>query len=261
MARRKKRGKRGKAPAQPTQGTASGAPKAAPATQPAPQPAVQPEALASPSELLAWRKRMAALLEAVRAWSRLHYAEALDAYLQERFGNPDATEHARDVAAATDDFVCTPGSAGDGASILSVYCGQVSSGQTPSPTTSDSSAPKKDELAQVGRWDRERHRGVFILQRATRDRLSLWDPLEGAPLTLHLLDKLPQREADGLARGAIVTAAYQPWMARLVAVSAEYFTDPQAVQLFREQTVEASRPWHEAPAAAPEKTRSSLSKA
>ena len=89
-----------------------------------------------------------------------------------------------------------------------------------------------------------------------RDQLSLWDPLEGAPLTLHLLEKLQGSRAEAISRGTVVTISYQPWMARLVAVGEpEFFVDTRALALFREQTLESGAPWHEAPAPAPQRSR------
>ena len=205
--------------------------------------------------LVPWRVRMASLRAVLRDWSRLRYAEAIDAWLRERFEDPDAVEHADDIDQAIDDFLCSPGSSGDDPSILSVWCTQAANGQL---ADDEGGAAEAEDVAQVRRWERERYRGVFILQAAKRDQLSLWDPLEGAPLTLHLLVKLDTAEADALKRGAIVTAVYQPWMARLVAVGAEYFTDPRAMQLFREQTLDAERAWHDAPAAAPTKKRTNV---
>ena len=142
------------------------------------------------------------------------------------------------------DCVCASCSAGDDRSILSVFCDPASG-----PGESELDA---EDRGQARRWERERRRGVFLIQHAARDRLTLWDPLEGAPLTLHLLRKLPESLATALRRGTVVTATYQPWMARLVAVGkVEFFTDGRAVALFREQTVGAGTPWHEAPPAAP----------
>lgn len=236
-----------------------GGPKAEAArAAPTPAEAAGTEAPAGGEALIPWRTRMGDVQSAVRAWSRLHYAEAIDAWLRERFEDPDALEHAKDVEQAIDDFVCGPGSSGDDPSILAVWCGQVETGQLTDDTLGVADA---EDVAQARRWERERHRGVFVLQRAQRDHVALWDPLEGAPLTLHLLAKLPAREVEALARGTVVTAVYQPWMARLVAVGTEYFTDPRAIQLFREQTLEAERAWHEAPAAAPAPTRKKTSPA
>ncbi|MDA1194559.1 MAG: hypothetical protein O2894_05185 [Planctomycetota bacterium] len=203
--------------------------------------------------LIAWRTRLTQLLDDLRGWSRLHYAAAIDAHLAARFGDPDAVEHAADVELAIDDFVCTPGSAGERASILAVWCDRIALGQK---EAHGDAAPAVDDLSQLRRAERERRRGVFVLQRAARDRLTLWDPLEGAPLTLHLLTKLEDEAVEVLARGAIVTAVYQPWMAQLVAVGAEYFREARAIQLFREQVLDSGAMWHEPVAPAPERVRS-----
>ena len=251
--RRKQRGPQASPAAARPESTAvpeAGAPEAGAPEAAAPEMAA-PEAPEA-TGLVPWRARMAALRACVRDWSRLRYAEAIDAWLRERFEDPDAVEHAADIEQAVDDFLTSPGSSGDEPSILAVWCGQVETGQLAGEEAGHASA---EDVGQVRRWERERRRGVFVLQRAERDKLSLWDPLEGAPLTLHLLAKLGTREAEALKRGAVVTAVYQPWMARLVAVGAEYFTDPRAVQLFREQTLDAERAWHEAPAAAPAPTK------
>ena len=201
------------------------------------------EARGERAELVAWRTTVQGLLERLRGWSREHYAAALDAYLAERFGDVSRVDHADDLTRAADDLVCAPGSAGDAASILSVFCQQAFD-------------VDPAEREQARRWERERRRGVFVLQRAVRDQLVLWDPLEGAPLTLHLLEKLPDAEVARLPRGTVATAVYQPWLARLFAVGVEFFGDPQALRLFREEIVGSGAPWHEPPAPAPEKTRS-----
>ena len=55
--------------------------------------------------------------------------------------------------------------------------------------------------------------------------------------------------------GAVATISYQPWMARLVAVQEpEFFTDPRAIALFREQCQESGAHWNEPPPPAPERT-------
>lgn len=253
MARRRHRRKKQRGAAQP----AADAPENRAPENRAPESRPPEQASAKAAEpageaLVPWRMRMTALGRCVRDWSRLQYAEAIDAWLRERFEDPDAAAHAADIERAVDDFVCSAGSSGDAPSILSVWCGQVASGQIPA---SELGGATDEDVAQVRRWERERHRGVFILQRAQRDQLSLWDPLEGAPLTLHLLTRLGAVECDALQRGTVVTAVYQPWMARLVAVGTEYFSDPRAVQLFREQTLDAERAWHETPAPAPTRAK------
>ena len=93
---------------------------------------------------------------------------------------------------------------------------------------------------------------MFLVQRAQRDALEVWDPLEGAPLTLHLLDRLDNDKAASLRRGAVVTASFQPWVARLVAVGpVEIFEAQDALDLFRREVLAAGQSWHDAPPPAP----------
>jgi hypothetical protein len=193
-------------------------------------------------EIQSWRAVLGKTLHTLRDWARDHYGPALEAWLRERLGGAAAAAPPEDLERATDDWICAPGSAGEGASVLQVFCDQARS---------------VDEAtrAQARRWERERRRGVFVVQRAGRDRLRLWDPLEGAPLTLHLLEKLGEGELRRLGRGTVVTAVHLPWHARLVAVGVEFFGDPRALGLFREQVLEAGTPWHEPPVPAPERGR------
>jgi len=183
-----------------------------------------------------------ALIGALRDWSRTSYAPAIDAFLGEHLG-ADAAPADRETA--TDDFICAGGSAGDGSSILRVFVDHATT----------VSGLDQEARGQVRRWEQERRRGVFIVQRARRDQLFLWDPLEGAQLTLHLLEKLSEARLTTIGPGTVVTAVFQPWVARLVAVRAEFFGDPRALQLFREQTCSSGAAWHEPPAAAPERRR------
>jgi hypothetical protein len=181
---------------------------------------------------------MASWVTGLRTFARTRYGAALDAWLAQHA--PDAA--GADLRRAIDDFASTPGSAGGDRTVLRVYA-------------EDDPQRPTQEVAQVLRWEAERRRGVFVVQRAGRDRLVLWDPLEGAPLTLHLLEKLSTAAAGGLREGSVVTATWQPWMARLVAVHLEVFTDPQALALFRREVLASGTRWHEAPAAAPERGR------
>lgn len=221
--------------------------------QPAAQTTSQPQSLSRSTDrsaLRPWRTRVQDLLDHLHSWSRANYGPALEDFLTQRFGSAQATEAApgEDVDRAVEDYVCASGSAGDARSILSVFAEQA-------PGTGGGPMDPEDRV-QVQRWERERSRGVFLIQHAARDRLTLWDPLEGAPLTLHLLRKLGQARAEGLRRGTIVTATYQPWMARLVAIgTVEFFDDERAITLFRAETLESGASWHEAPPAAPQPTQ------
>ena len=226
MARRRSKAARKK--------SRGGGPAAAAGTQARPEKA-RPE-------IVSWRKRVNDLIVHLRDWARQSYAPAIDAFLDERFGAARAEAPEADVEAATDDFVCAPGSAGDGSSILRVFADHASSLDA-------------EDRDQIRRWEHERRRGVFLVQRARRDRLFLWDPLEGAPITLHLLDKLSAQRLGLLGRGTVVTAVFQPWMARLIAVGTEFFADPRALQMFRDETASTGATWHEPPPPAPERSR------
>ncbi len=194
-------------------------------------------AQATRPELVAWRRQVGAILESLAAFGRDHYGAVIEAHPERSEVPPE------DQARATQDVLCLPGSAADGRSVLRNFC--------------ETSGLSDEERGQALRWETERRRGVFVVQAANRERLVVWDPLEGAPLTLHLLEKLGAAEAKRVRPGAIVTATFLPWMARLVAVGRpEFFTDPRALALFREQTVSSGVPWHEAPAAAPERVKS-----
>lgn len=191
------------------------------------------------AEIVAWRRRVGAILDSLEAWARDQYGAAIDAHLAQTAAEGETPQDRR---RRVRDFVCAPGSAGDGRSILGNFC--------------ESGGLSQEERAQALRWESARRRGVFVVQASNRDRLVVWDPLEGAPLTLHLLERQGGDLAGRIRPGAVATATYLPWMARLVAVEApEYFLDPRALQLFREQTVASGVAWHEAPAAAPERIK------
>lgn len=192
-------------------------------------------------ELVSWRKQVNDLIVHLRDWGRHSYAEAIDAFLGERFGEGEAPAES-DIEAATDDFLCAPGSAGDGSSILRVFADHAT-GLEP------------EDRDQIRRWESERRRGVFVVQRGRRDRLFLWDPLEGAPITLHMLDKLSASRLQLIGRGTVVTAVFQPWAARLIAVGVEFFGDPRALQMFRDEVSGSGATWHEPPTPAPERRR------
>jgi len=233
----------GRGSATPAGGAAPEAPSALPEA-----PTARSES-PTPAALRPWRTRVQDLLDHLRAWSREHYGAAIEARLEQHLGTseggvPPAAVNQADADRAIEEFVCSPGSAGEGRSVLGVFADQA-----PGP---DGGPMDPEDREQARRWERERARGVFLIQHAARDRLTLWDPLEGAPLTLHVLHKLSEARLAHLRRGTVVTATYQPWMARLVAVGEiEYFSDPRAIALFREQSAESGTRWHEAPPAAP----------
>ena len=246
---RKRKGRAGGGNAASGVNRIAGQPAAAPSDRGTPEVPTPPGEAPAGSALRPWRTRVQDLLEHLRAWSREHYGAAIEAWLEQRLGTSEegdrpAAVNPADADQALEEFVCAPGSAGEGRSVLGVFADQA-----PGP---DGGPMDPEDREQARRWERERARGVFLIQHAARDRLTLWDPLEGAPLTLHLLHRLSEARLGHLRRGTVVTATYQPWMARLVAVGEiEYFSDPRAIALFREQSVESGTRWYEAPPAAP----------
>jgi hypothetical protein len=189
--------------------------------------------------LTPWRDRVRALLAALRQRARSRHEGALQALLRDHLGADTAAHAASDVDRLVDDWIVSSGSAGDGRSLVTAFAAEAAD-------------LEPLEREQLRRWERERHRGVFLVQRAGRDALEVWDPLEGAPLTLHLLDRLTPTKMEDLGRGAVVTASFQPWVARLVAVGpVEIFEGADALDLFRREVIASGRSWHEAPPPAP----------
>ena len=179
-----------------------------------------------------WRERLQHTLEAVRRFAASEHAAVLHQAVPALLAD-DAT--AADRERATDDVILSAGALSDGRSIAAAF---VDSDRTLEPL----------EREQVRRWPQERRRAVLVVQRAGRDQLSLWDPLEGAPLSLHLLERLSAGRAAAIARGSVLTVTYQPWMARLVAVGTlELFQGREPLELFRREVVSSGAAWHELP--------------
>lgn len=191
------------------------------------------------STIVPWRERIRGLIDGLRAYARDHHGAALEQLLKKAFGNPPAIEHPADAERLVDDFVTTPGSGGGGRSILRAFC-------------EDAPGIDAEDREQALRWEQERRRGVFLVQRCFPDHIELWDPLEGAGLTLALLDRMPAGRAAEIRRGTVATTTFLPYGARLVAVGLlELYADHEAMKMFREQVVDSGRPWHDAPPPAP----------
>ena len=187
--------------------------------------------------LVPWRQRFEAAQRALRTWVHDHHAATVEAYLTQAFG--DASLDADDRERLVDAFVCAPGSAPDGRSLVRACA-------------VDCKALDDEGRDQLLRWERECRRGVFIIQRAHADAFEAWDPLEGAPLTLHLLHRPTEREQACAVPGTVITATFRPWLARLVVVPApEYFPGDEATPLFRREVEQSGATWHPVPAAAP----------
>lgn len=189
--------------------------------------------------LVPWRAKVRELLDGMRGFARQQHGKGLETLLKAEFGDPPEAGHEADLERFVDDMITTRGSAGDGRSISSAYA----------EANADLEPLDRD---QVRRWESERRRGVFLVQRCFQDRIEAFDPIEGAALTLHLLDRLPAGRAAEIRTGAVLTTTYLPYVARLVATGLlELFADPEALAMFREQVQQSGATWHEAPPPAP----------
>lgn len=193
--------------------------------------------------LVPWRERARDVLARLRAFARDGWADALEQYLGARFGDAAAETSLSDLQIAFDDFVCGPGSAGEEEhptrSILRVFVDE---------------APDLDpeERRLLPTWEAERERRVYLLDRAHRDRLELWDPLAGGRTVLHLIEKLPAAAAAALGRGTVVVATSAPWSKRRIVLGQlELYDADDAVEMYRGEVRAGGRMWHELPPPAP----------
>ncbi len=215
---------------------------------PKPQPARTPTATATESPkaaakrktpIIPWRDTVRRLLDGARAFAQNRHGEAVEAVVRAQFGDPPEPQHPADLERLLDDLICTAGTAGDGRSIATAYA----------EAAEDLTELDRDQLR---RWERERGRGVFLVQRCHADRIEVWDPLEGAGLTLSLLDRMPAGRAAEVRTGTVMTATYIPYVARVVAVGlVEMFAEAEAHDLFRRQVTDSGSTWHDPPPPAP----------
>lgn len=201
----------------------------------APGTATAREGGAARASLVPWRTALRRLLDGVRRHARERHPELVEAALAAALDPEAGPEQVPEAERVLDDLIATPGGAGADRSIAESYAAEAED------------LPPLDR-EQLRRWPRERGRGVFLLQRGFPDRLEVWDPIEGAGLTLHLLDRLPRARAAGLPPGCVVTAAHVPYVARLVALGlVEFFLGRDAQAMFREQVHEGGAAWHDPP--------------
>lgn len=220
------------------QGRRASAASAAPAGSPSsPASTSTQEAPAARTPIVPWRDRVRGILDSVRGYAHREHAGSIEAVIRAQLGDP-AKAHPADVTRLVDALICTPGSAGDGRSIAAAHAS----------ATTDGEGLEKVDRDQLRRWERERGRGVFIVQRCFTERIEAFDPLEGAGLTLHLLERLGAGRAAEVQTGTVVTATYVPYVARVVAIGlVEFFADPKALELFRSQVQASGAAWHEPP--------------
>lgn len=186
-----------------------------------------------------WRERAREVLRALREYARERYAEVLEAHLTARFGDGADEASVADLQVAFDDYVCAKGGAGDGRSIIQAF-------------VEDSSDLQAQERESLPTWETERTRRVYVLDRAHRDRMDLWDPLAGGRAVLHLIEKMPPAGAAALRRGTVVIASSAPWIQRRIVLgSLEMYEADDAVEMYRREVRESGRTWHELPPLAP----------
>jgi hypothetical protein len=186
-----------------------------------------------------WRERAREVLRALREYARERYGEVIEAHLAARFGDEAGDASVADLQLAFDDFVCVKGGAGDGRSIVQAF-------------VEDSTDLPSQERESLPKWETERARRVYLLDRAHRDRMDLWDPIAGGRAVLHLIDKMPPAGAAALRRGTVVIASSAPWVQRRIVLgSLEMYEADDAVEMYRREVRESGRTWHELPPLAP----------
>jgi hypothetical protein len=108
------------------------------------------------------------------------------------------------------------------------------------------------EREQLLRWERERRRAVYLVERCHPDVLEAWDPVDAKRTTIHLPERLPGARAAEVARGSVVVADTAPWGARVLARGrVEFWGADDALRLFRDEVRARGLAWHDLPPAAP----------
>jgi hypothetical protein len=186
-----------------------------------------------------WRERAREVLARLRAFARDREPEALETFLRGLFGEPSDVPPDADLERAFDDYVAAPGSAGEGRSLARAFA-------------EEAEGLEAEERRDLPRWETERRRRVYLLDRAARERLDLWDPLTADRVVLHLLERLPAARAAALERGAVVVASSAPWGTRQVAIGRlELYEEDEAIRMYRREVVSSGRIWNDLPPPAP----------
>jgi hypothetical protein len=209
-------------------------PKSRPAGEPSPTSATRER-----TPIVPWRQRARELLHQLRDWVRAEHGPAVEDYLHLRFGPAVTTTPVADLERAFDDFVFSRGSGGEGRSLVAVFADEAD-------------ALASEERAEIRSWEEKRARGVYLLDRAQRDLLVLWNPVDGSRTTLHLLERMARGYVAGLQRGAVVVVTTMPYADRLIALGeVETWNDDEAIQVFRKEVRESGKPWNELPKPTP----------
>jgi len=191
--------------------------------------------------LVPWRERVREVLARLRDYARDGWAEPIETVLAAHFGDAAPEASVADLQLAFDDYVCAPGSAGDEAGRSIVVSFAEEEGEL-----------QLAERESLKRWPAERSRRVYLLDRAARDRLDLWDPLAGGRIVLHLVERLPAAAAAALPRGTVVVASSVPWAQRRIVLGPlEMYEDADAIEMYRREVRQGGRHWHELPPPVP----------
>lgn len=189
--------------------------------------------------LVSWKTRVAGLGRRLFEWARERRGPELEEALGQLLGPEAATAEPAQLERAFEDLLVAPGSAGDGLSVLRAFAEQAE-GLEPA------------EREQLLRWERERRRAVYLVERCFPDHVEVWDPVAGARSSLHLPERLPPGRVASVARGSVLVATTVPWTTRTLARGqVEFWTDPRALPLFRTEVRQSGRGWHDLPPAAP----------
>jgi hypothetical protein len=189
--------------------------------------------------LVSWKVRAADLGARLIDHARERRGPELEALLLELGRTDAAARDDEDHDRAFEDLVCSPGSAGDGRSLVRAFA-EEGDGLEP---------PEREQLL---RWEKERTRGVYVVERCFPDAVEAWDPLAGERLTIHLPERLPGARASEVARGTLLVAVTVPWTTRRLARGrVEFWNDPRALPLYRDEVRASGRTWHDLPPAAP----------
>lgn len=189
--------------------------------------------------LVSWKTRAADLGARLFVFARERRGAELEQALRQLLGPQAEAADAAELERAFEDLIVAPGSSGEALSLLRQFAEQAE-------------GLELAEREQLLRWERERRRAVYLVERCFSDHLEAWDPVEGARTLIHLPDRLPAGRVASIARGTVVVATTVPWTTRTLARGqVEFWTDPRALPLFRAQVRESGRAWHDLPPAAP----------
>lgn len=189
--------------------------------------------------LVSWKVRVVEIGAQLLEHARARGGDALEADLAARLAAQPLEADDAERERVLEDLACTPGSAGDGRSLARTFA-------------EDAEGLEPAEREQLLRWERERRRGVYLVERCLPDVVEAWDPLAGERLTIHLPERLPGARASEVPRGALVVAVTAPWTTRWLARGrVEFWNDARALPLYRDEVRAGGHVWHDLPPAAP----------